>query len=755
MAFGAVTLLPGVNVERTPTTLRTGYSQSSLIRYKDSLAQKLGGWAKYYLYTLPGVPRDLHAWQDLDQVDQLAVGTTTSLTVISDGTATSITPQTLTSNFAPNISTTNGSPTVSITDPNVTNVTTFDSIFFNVPVSQGGIILDGLYPISLITGAHSYEITAASNATATTTNPTATNAVSLTGSAILNFAGTPAWVTDGMVAANLTVPGSIAANTVVTAVGANTATISPVVVAPGVGSGDNIVFSSVPVFTTASGSAVVNVAFIAHGLSVGDAFVFPISTTGSGVTILGTYAVASVVDVDHFTIIANSVASGTTTFAMNDGKVQLVYYITLGPLPAAAGYGLGGYGLGGYGTGAATPSQQIGTAITATDWTMDNWGELLLACPAGGGIYYWNPDGGFPTASLVSTGPIYNSGIFVSTSQQIVVAYGSSVEEVNDGGVGVRQDPMLVRWCDSGNFFDWMDSVNNQAGSFRIPIGSEIRCGAATPNQNLLWTDLDLWAMNYIGYPEVFGFNKIGAGAGAVGRHAVQQLRGGVYWMGATNFYAYTGSGVAVLPCPVWDAVFQNLNTAFLQNVRAMPNTPFNEVGWFYPSTASVSGENDSYVKMNITEPGAPWDYGLLARSAWIDQTALGMPIATTPQGIVYQHETTLNADDTALAASFTTGYFYIAEGEEFAFVDQILPDMKWGLYGQSQGAQVLLTFYVTDYPGGTIRTHGPYTMTSATEYLSTRMRGRLMAIGVSSTDLNSFWRLGSIKYRFSIQGRR
>jgi hypothetical protein len=235
----------------------------------------------------------------------------------------------------------------------------------------------------------------------------------------------------------------------------------------------------------------------------------------------------------------------------------------------------------------------------------------------------------------------------------------------------------------------------------------------------------------------------------------MQSLRGSVYWMGPTNFYAFTGQGVAVLPCSVWDFVFQNLNTAFSANVRAMPNTPFNEVGWEFPSSASTNGECDSYVKMNITEPGAPWDYGSLPRSAWIDQTVLGMPVAAAPTGVIYQQETTNDADGGPLNASFTTGYFYIAEGEDFAFVDQIIPDFKWGTYAGSQNAQVQLSFNVLNYPGNTATVYGPYTVTQATEFITVRFRGRQMSITVQSSDVGSFWRLGKVRYRYMADGRR
>ena len=684
MAFGAVTLRPGVNVERTPTLLEAGYSQTQLVRFRDGLAQKIGGWSAFYSLALPGVPRDMHAWADLNSLNHLLVGSTTALDVITSGSLQNITPQTLTSDFAPNFSTVINTKTVTIVDPNVSNVTITDSVLFNTPISIGGIILSGLYPIVTIVGVHSYTITAATNATST-----------------VNNAG------------------------------------------------------AVPVFTTTITSSVVSVALTSHGIAALPATaVFLKSTTGNGVTIQGAYSVNTITSANAFTITANAVASANGSFSMNGGNAELVYYIALGPPPIGAGYGLGGYGLGGYGTGVVNPSQ-TGTPITATDWTSDNWGEIALACPQGGGIYYWDPTGGFTNASLVSTGPAFNKGIFVSTSQQILIAYGSTIDESTTGGFGLQQDPMLVQWCDVSNFFQWAVNSNTQAGNFRIPIGSLCVGGMAVANQNLIWTDLDLWAMNYIGYPNTYGFNKIGAGAGLASGHAAMQLRDGVYWMGVSNFYRYSGGGVQVIPCSVWDFVFQNLNTAFISNVRAMPNTPFNEAGWFFPSSASVSGENDSYVKFNITEPGAPWDYGSLARSAWIDLTVLGNPIGAIPTGVIYRHESTNDAAGQPLVASFQTGYFVLQEAEDFAFVDQIIPDFKFGTSGASPSAQIQMTFFVVNYPGDTPQQFGPYTVTSTTEYISVRFRARQIAIQVESSDVGSFWRLGKVRFRFQASGRR
>jgi hypothetical protein len=334
----------------------------------------------------------------------------------------------------------------------------------------------------------------------------------------------------------------------------------------------------------------------------------------------------------------------------------------------------------------------------------------------------------------------------------ILVAYGSSIQQA----IGTQQQMLLVQWSDAGNYTSWTPGVGSFAGNFPIPTGSRIVAGAAVSNQNLIWTDEDLWAMSFTG--TTYGFNKIGGGTGAVSSHAFMNLRGSVFWMGPTNFYGYVGGGPQVIPCPVWDAVFQNLNTTFLQNCRAMPNTPFNEAGFLFPSINSTSGECDSYVKFNITEQNAPWDYciGGMPRSAWTDQNVFGNPIGATPQGVVYQHEVSPDADGGPLNASFTTGYFYLSESEDFIFVDQIYPDFKWQTFPQTgSSAQVQLTFLVANAPSDTPNVFGPYIVTQATEYISVRFRGRVMAVQVSSQDTGSFWRLGSIKYRFSPAGRR
>jgi hypothetical protein len=341
--------------------------------------------------------------------------------------------------------------------------------------------------------------------------------------------------------------------------------------------------------------------------------------------------------------------------------------------------------------------------------------------------------------------------------EQQIMAWGSSTDGVID--------PLLLRWCDVGDYTDWAASATNQAGSYRLPTGSKIMGGLQASQQALIWTDIDLWAVQYVGFPLVYGFNKIASGCGLIGRHAAATMGSATYWMSQKQFFAYGAgsaygssfgfSGVTPLQCPVWDVIFQNIDPSGYGLVRCATNAQFNEVTWFYPS-AQGAGEVDSYVR--VSNPGTQqqaWDYGLLARSAWIDQSVLGSPIGASPSGFIYQHEMTNDAAGTALVASFTSGYWDIAEGESTYYVDLIIPDFKWGFYGAAQTASVQISFLVVDYPGDTPKVYGPYTVTSTTEFVPVRFRGRQMAIEVSSSDLGSFWRIGRIRYRFAPDGRQ
>ena len=700
MAHSTLKLIPGVDVIKTPTLNEAALSSTNLVRFMPDrnnlgLVQKLGGWVAYFNSAYSSTIRALKGWADLNAVNHLAVGCTASLNVLTGNNNQNITPQTYTTNTSPNFSTTSGSTTVTVIDSGIV-ASIYDYVDYVTPVSVGGIVLSGPYLIQSAAST-TYTITAATAATSTVAN----------GGASYTFSTTSA---------------------------------SPVV------------------------TAVLN----NHGYSVGSQFYVGVATTVGGLTLSGLYIVASVVDANTFTFSAQNTASSTAgPVSINSGNIRSQFYIAVGPQPTGAGFGVGGFGTGGFGVGTA-PTATPGTAITASDWTLDNFGENLIACPAGGPIYFWSPSGSLQNAQILSGQvPLVNDGIFVAMPQRQVIAWGSSFT--------LQPDPLLIRWSDVADSTVWIGTATNQAGSYRIPTGSKIVTCIQGPQQGLIWTDLDLWSMQYIGAPLVYGFNKIGSNCGAISRKCVGQMGNTIYWMSQKQFFMNAGQGPQPLPCPVWDVIFQNLKSGndangipYTQHIRCAPNSQFNEIMWFYPS-ANGNGENDSYVKFNTVLN--QWDFGSLGRSAWIDQSVLGPPIGAGTDNYLYQHEigndAALGTTTTAMQSSMQTGFFSIAEGDNIMYVDQIWPDMKWGTYSGNQNATVNMTLYWTNYAGDPTVSTGSYAgapsnlvssatfpMTQSTEYISCRIRARLIAVSISSNDVGTFWRLGGIRYRAAPDGK-
>jgi hypothetical protein len=252
------------------------------------------------------------------------------------------------------------------------------------------------------------------------------------------------------------------------------------------------------------------------------------------------------------------------------------------------------------------------------DWSLDNWGEYLIASPHMGEIFFWHPAQNAGHLAVIPNAPLINEGLFVAMPERQIVAYGSTFTGF--------QDPMLVRWCDLGNFTNWVGTVVNQAGSYRIPKGSKIVGGIQGPQQGLLWTDLGLWAMQYVNLPLVYSFNEIASGCGLIGRKAAATMAGTVYWMSQSQFFRLSGSGVEPIDCPIWDVIFQDIDPdpENLQKIRCAPNSRFGEIAWYYPTIGS-NGIPTKYVKYNTLLN--QWDYGTLTRTAWIDQSVNGAPI--------------------------------------------------------------------------------------------------------------------------------
>jgi len=503
-----------------------------------------------------------------------------------------------------------------------------------------------------------------------------------------------------------------------------------------------------PTFTTTANSATVTVTLSNHNFlavpGLYQQFIAP--TTVDGIVVQGPYQINTVIDSTSFTINATQQASAAATATMNASLAQLVYSITIGPAPAGTGFSAGGYssgtfsGLGGASAGAA------GTPITTTDYTQDNWGEVLLACPKDGPIYAWAPNFGVQNMQVISQAPFFNGGIFVSMPQQILVAWRS----IQSTGV---QDPLRVRWSDAEDYTNWTVSNQTTAGSFHIPTGSRIVGGIQAPLYGLISTDVDVWTMTYVGGTVIFNFTRVGSGCGFLSSHACGILNGAPFWMSGNNFFTLAGHGVLPMPCSVWDQVFQNINPLYTDKVRVAVNSLFNEVTWLYPSATST-GECDSYAKVHVEGSEYEWDYGTLDRTAWCDASFLGGPIGADHFGQLLQHENGTTVSGAGLP-SFRSGWFAIAEGQQMAFIDFVIPDFIWGTRAGAQTASVQITFYSVNFPGDTPFSYGPYTVTQSTEFINTRIRGRLMSLLVQSTNNSEFWRLGRVRYRFAPMGRR
>ena len=694
MAHQSLKLIPGVDVNKTPALNEAAISQSQLVRFipdrtLGGLIQKLGGWTKFFASTISSTVRCLWAWEDTNSNSYLAVGAEGTVT----GGALSVISSGGLSDITPKKTTVNVAVNVS---------TTINS--------NAVVITDTGRNIS------SYDVVDIQTQ------------ISVGG--LVLFGQYQCYNPGGS---------------------ANTYTIYATDVLGGAALATSTVSNggAVAQFATTSGSANVSVTLNNHGYLAGDTFPVLVATTVGGITFYGNYIVNSITSSNIFVIAGSTTASATTTGFENGGQAHYVYFKGIGPLPAGTGYGIGGYGRGGYGSGVA-PTLTGGTPITAVDWTLDNWGQILISCPLNGPIYTWSPNAGEPNANVIPQAPTVNDGVFVAMPQRQIIAWGSTTNGI--------KDPLLIRWCDVEDYNQWTALITNQAGSYRIPKGSRIVECIQAGQQGLIWTDLGIWAMQYVGSPYVYQFNELGTGCGLIGRKAATSINGITYWMGQSQFFRLSGNGVEPIRCPIWDVVFQDLDTANLDRIRVAANSRFGEISWYFP-TKGNSGENNGYIKYNFVLE--QWDYGFnstanpyVSRTAWINESVLGPPIGAALNRYIYQHETSTDADGVAMDSYFQTGYFVLSDADVKMFIDQVWPDMKWGYYGGTQSANILLTFYVTDYAGQTPLVYGPYTLTQATTYITPRFRGRLVSIRVESNDIGSFWRLGNFRYRIQADGR-
>jgi hypothetical protein len=386
------------------------------------------------------------------------------------------------------------------------------------------------------------------------------------------------------------------------------------------------------------------------------------------------------------------------------------------------GYGTNVYGSFAYGV--ARPD--TGQPVPATTWSLDNWGEYLVACSdADGKLYEWQLGFSTPTlAAPIANAPTGNNALLV-TQERILFALGA-------GG-----NPRKVQWCDQEDNTLWMPNTDNLAGDYELATPGSLLAGKRVKGVNLLFTDVDVHTAQYVGAPFVYGFEKAASGCGLISAQSVAAIDTAAIWMSKAGFWIYDGY-VKPLPSDVSDFIFQDINLAQASKIYCVHNSKFGEIWWFYPSGGS--NENDSYVTFNYRENH--WNIGALARTAGTDSGVFAYPLMVSSDGYIYEHEVGFNYDSASLYAE--SGPVQLGNGDNVMSVLGVIPD-------EANLGDAVVSFTSRLYPTGAQSSFGPY---SAANPTSVRFSGRQVNMKVTGDTLAD-WRVGVMRLDAVPMGKR
>lgn len=704
MPFTKLQFRPGVNRETTSYANEGGWFDIDKVRFRFGFPEKIGGWLKLSSSTFLGTCRALHPWIALDGSSYIGVGTHLKYYIEEGGAYNDITPIRATTaagdvTFSASANTLSANITAADTTISLTSGTGFPD--------SGRIKINS----EIIT----YALKSGNDLTGCVRGVNSTVAASHT-------------------------------------------------------SGDAVLCATL-IVTDAD-----------HG-ALEDDFV-----TFSGSTALGGNVTAAVLDQEYqITVIIDSnsyqveartvstIADITTTSGLNptyvfattsdsgNGGSSTVgaYQINTGinSTLLGTGWGAGTWSRGTWGSGSSlTVSGQ-----TLRIWSHDNFGEDLIINVRDGDIYYWDKTNGFATRAQKLSGlvgankvPTIAKQVIVSDRDRHVIAFGCDSEI--DPGV---QDPLLIRFSDQEVVTEWQSLVTNTAGDLRIGSGSQIITAVETRQQILVFTDVSLHAMQYLGPPFTFGINEISTNTTIASPLAAIPVEDNVFWMGAEEFYVYNGA-IQRLPCSVRDYVFTNINIAQSEKITASTNTAFSEVTWFYPSASS--DENDRYVTYNYGQK--IWYYGTLERTCWLDRGVNADPIAASPDHYLYYHEIGFDDGSTSpaspISAYIESSQMDLGEGEQFMFMRRMIPDVTFR-NSTSSSPSATMTLKVRNFPGGDYLSSDANSVTKTasvpveqfTDQIFVRLRGRSFAFRIESDDEGVTWRLGSPRVDVRPDGRR
>jgi len=544
--------------------------------------------------------------------------------------------------------------------------------------------------------------------------------------------------------------------------------------------------------TSTTGSATVTFNKVAHGVAVGSYILFSsVTLPGGGETGFSsgqftndTYEVISADD-DTFTVTMSTTESGTGMTAQ--GSATVTPYVTIGPVfeTPAYGFGTGPYGREAWGTARSAST----VVLDPGSWSLDNYGQLLVATIRNGQTFTWTPLAGEPAAletraTIVADAPTRSLMSLVSDRDRHLFLMGT---ETTIGDTGT-QNRMFVRFSNQEDINTWAPTATNTAGTFLLDQGNEIVTAVQGKDYVLVLTDQAAYVIQFVGPPFTFSLRQVGSNCGCLGQHAAVYAQGAVYWMGfGGGFFMYDGT-VKQLPSLVEDFVFTTqgdglgINYDANQISHAYHNSLYNEVGWFYASSGSQQINRN--VVYNFMEES--WTTGSLSRTTYADAHTYNLPYATefttngTPtfpaiQGVTniygssqyWAHEIGTNevsaaGATTAIPSYILSGDYDISEqgiagdGENIMRVSRFIPDFK-NLSGNAK-----VTMFFTNYPAtdsqssssGSLIT-GPFTVSTTTNFVSTRVRGRQVSLKIENENLNETWRYGTLRLDIHAGGRR
>ena len=539
-------------------------------------------------------------------------------------------------------------------------------------------------------------------------------------------------------------------------------------------------------FTASANSSSITVVDNSYHPSVGDYFIISgASSLGGNVTapvLNGEHVVTSLINATAYTFsVAPVVASaGDTGNGGSTVTAQYEYPVGLDVAVVGTGWGAGPWSRGGWGS-----AYSGGVQNQLRLWTNDNYGDYLFIAPRGGEIFYWIPIGTYPNGTTASTStraqylsvqataagydgdyvPTETNQVLSSAIQRFIIAMGAN--SYSPGDPATPFDPMIVRWSDQENPYEWVPAVTNQAGEFRLSNGSYIVVARSTRQEILVWTDSAIYSMQYLGPPYVWGFQILMDNISIISPNAAVTVNNVTYWMGTDKFYMYSGR-VETLPCSLRQYIFNDLNSNQGYQVFSGSNEGYNEIWWFYCS--NDSNNIDKYVIYNYLD--RVWYYGSMARTAWLDSPLRPYPMAADYNRRILFHEAAVDdvAGDTPLPIDsyVQSSDFDIGDGHNFGFVWRILPDVNFNgsntnnpevtmtvkprqnsgsPYGQSNSPKVISADNFTNI--------GVYNIQEFTGQVYTRLRGRQLAFRIESATLGVAWQLGSPRIDIRPDGKR